>query len=104
MERQDVQQNVQEEEKQVTAYDVEMKKLEMEERKELEHKEFKERNKHKIRGLLLAFLTIASLFDYGFFKTLGIWILMLVGYGVGAWYDRDADFIRFLNNFLRRFR
>ena len=35
-------------EKQVTAYDVEMRKLDIKEKKEKECKEFKEKNKHKI--------------------------------------------------------
>lgn len=97
-------QNVKTEKKEITAYDVEMKKLEMQERRELENKEFKEKNKHKILGLFLAFLTIACLFDFGFFRTLGIWIVMLVGYGMGAWFDRDKNFLIFLRNMSRRLR
>lgn len=97
-------QNIKKETKQITAYDVEMKKLEMEERKELETKDFKKKNKGKIIGLLLAFLTIASLFDFGFFRTLGIWIVMLIGYGIGAWFDKDRNFLIFLRKVLRNLR
>lgn len=96
MEKQEIKKEQDQEQKQITAYDVEMKKLEIEERKELENKEFKKKNKNKIIGLVLAFLTLASLFDYGFFKTLGIWIVMLIGYGIGAWFDRDRSFLIFL--------
>lgn len=95
---------IKKEDRQITAYDLEMKKLEIEQRKELEYKAFKEKNKYKIRGLFLAFLTLASLFDFGFFRTLGIWILMLVGYGIGAWFDKDKNFLIFLRKFLRLFR
>lgn len=96
--------NVNAEKKETTAYDVEMKKLEMEERRELENKEFKRKNKNKILGLLLAFLTIACLFDFGFFRTLGIWVVMLIGYGVGAWYDRDRNFLIFIRNMAKRLK
>jgi uncharacterized membrane protein len=89
---------------QITAYDVEMKKLEMLEKKELENKQFKARNKYKIIGLLLAFLTVSSFIDFGFFKTIGIWIVMLIGYGLGARFDRDPKFIRFMARLSRKFK
>ena len=96
--------NVNAEKKETTAYDVEMKKLEMLEKKELENKQFKARNKYKIIGLLLAFLTVSSFIDFGFFKTIGIWIVMLIGYGVGAWYDRDRNFLIFIRNMAKRLK
>lgn len=92
------------EKKQTTAYDVELKKLEILEKKEEEVKQWKKDNKYKIIGLFLAFLTIASLFDFGFLKTLGIWFIMLIGYGLGAWFDRDRKFIIFIRNLIRKLR
>lgn len=89
--------------KEVTAYDIELKKLERLEKKEKEISEFKLKNKYKLIGLVLSFLTICSLMDYGFFKTIGIWIVMVVGYCVGAWFDRDPKFIKFIMDILRNY-
>lgn len=92
------------EEKQTTAYDVEMRKLDIRERKEEEAKKFKEENKYKLISLVLGILTIASLFDYGFFRTLGIWIVLGFCYCLGGWFDKDSKVVGFVVNLLRKFQ
>lgn len=91
-------------EQQTTAYDVEMRKLDIREKKEEEAKKFKQENKYKIISLLLGILTIASLFDYGFFRTLGIWIVLGFCYCLGGWFDKDSKVVGFVVNLLRKFQ
>lgn len=91
-------------EKQTTAYDVEMRKLDIREEKAKKADEFKKKNKYKLISLGLGILTILSLFDYGFFKTLGIWIVLGFCYLLGGWYDKDSKIIRFLMNLLNKFQ
>lgn len=89
-------------EKQVTAYDVEMRKLDIKEKKEC--KEFKEKNKHKIISLILGIATIGSLFDFGFFRTVGIWIVLGFCYCLGGWLDKDPKVIGFVISLLKKFQ
>lgn len=94
----------QEDKKQVSTYDVEMRKLDIKERKEEECKKFKEENKYKIISLILGIVTIGSLFDYGFFRTLGIWIVLGFCYCLGGWLDKDPKVIGFVVNLLKKFQ
>lgn len=91
-------------EKQLTTYDVEMRKLDIKEKKEEEYKKFKEENKNKIISLVLGVITIASLFDYGFFRTLGIWIVLGFCYCLGGWRDKDPKVKKFVVNLLKKFQ
>ena len=91
-------------EKQVSAYDVEMRKLDIREKKEKECKDFKEKNKHKIIALILGIVTIGSLFDYGFFRTLGIWIVLGFCYCLGGWLDKDPKVMSFVINLIKKFQ
>lgn len=91
-------------EKQTTIYDVEMRKLDIKEKKEEECRKFKEDNKYKLISLLLGILTIASLFDYGFFKTLGIWLVLGFCYLLGGWFDKDKKVVGFIIKILRKFQ
>lgn len=91
-------------EKQVTAYDVEMRKLDIKEKKEKECKEFKEKNKHKIISLILGIATIGSLFDFGFFRTVGIWIVLGFCYCLGGWLDKDPKVTGFVISLLKKFQ
>ncbi len=52
----------QENEKNVSTYDVEMRKLDIKERKEEECKKFKEENKYKIISLILGIVTMAWMY------------------------------------------
>ena len=91
-------------EKQITAYDVEMRKLDIREKKEEEAKKFKQENKYKLIFLVLCILTIASLFDYGFFRTLGIWIVLSFCYILGGWFDKDSKVVGFVVKLIRKFQ
>ena len=91
-------------EKTLTASDVEMRKLDIEEAKQKQRKLFRDKNKGKITGLALAVLTIASFSFFGFLKTLGIWIVMLVGYLIGAYVDRDPKIYKLLRLTIMHFK
>ena len=91
-------------EKQVSAYDVEMRKLDIKEEKEKECKEFKEKNKHKIISIILGIITIGCLFDYGFFRTLGIWIVLGFCYCLGGWLDKDPKVPSLVINLIKKFQ
>lgn len=79
-----------------TIYDVEMRKLDNKENNKRSFLAFYKRNRGKIIGLFLSLLTLICLFNFGFFRTLGIWIVMILGYIIGAYFDRDVRVLQFL--------
>lgn len=81
-----------------TVYDLEMRRMDREEDEKRKRQLFYRENKGKLIALALSLLTLFCLFNFGFFRTLGIWIVMVVGYSIGAYFDRDVKYI----NFLRR--
>lgn len=86
------------------AYDLAMKKIQIKLDKEEERKKRIKKNKGKITCLFLSFLTVASLLDYGFFTTLLIWIIMLIGYFAGSWIDKDPKVLKFLIRLIKKFQ
>lgn len=83
-------------EKNYTIYDLEIRRMEKEEASKRARWAFYKRHKGKIISLSLALLTLFCLFQFGFFKSLGIWVVMLIGYSIGAFFDRDLRYINFL--------
>lgn len=81
-------------------YDVEMRKLDIKERKRLSFLTFYKKNKGKVNSLILSLLTVICLFNFGFFKTLGIWVVMLIGYFIGAYFDRDVKALQIIRKIL----
>ncbi|MDO4593742.1 MAG: DUF2273 domain-containing protein [Tissierellia bacterium] len=80
-------------------YDVEMEKIK---RKDLRNEYFKKVlgiYKHRVIALLIALITSICLISLGFWRTLLIWIVMLIGYSIGAWYDKDRTFLKFIRRF-----
>lgn len=81
-------------------YDVEMRKLDIKERNRLSFLTFYKENKGKVNSLILSLLTVICLFNFGFFKTLGIWVVMLIGYFVGAYFDKDVKALQIIRRIL----
>ena len=81
-------------------YDVEMRKLDIKERKRLSFLTFYKKNKGKVNSLILSLLTVICLFNFGFFKTLGIWVVMLIGYFIGAYFDKDVKALQIIRKIL----
>ena len=81
-------------------YDVEMRKLDIKERKRLSFLTFYKENKGKVNSIILSLLTVICLFNFGFFKTLGIWVVMLIGYFIGAYFDRDVKALQIIRKIL----
>lgn len=77
-------------------YDVEMRKLDIKERKRLSFLTFYKKNKGKVNSIILSLLTVICLFNFGFFKTLGIWVVMLIGYFIGAYFDKDVKALQII--------
>ncbi|MDY6065608.1 MAG: DUF2273 domain-containing protein [Finegoldia sp.] len=75
---------------------VKMKKLDLREERNAKIKNFVGRNKNRIIALVLAVVTIICLLNFGFFRTLGIWVIMIVAYFIGAYLDRDPKVLNFL--------
>lgn len=90
-----------ENQKPVTVYDLEMRRMDKEEREKAKRLAFYRRNKAKLISLALSLITLFCLFNFGFFKTLGIWLVMVVGYSIGAYFDRDVRYINFLRRLFR---
>ena len=63
-----------------------------------------QKNKHKIISLILGIATIGSLFDFGFFRTVGIWIVLGFCYCLGGWLDKDPKVIGFVISLLKKFQ
>lgn len=80
--------------------DVEMRKLDMKEKSRASFLAFYRINKGKVNSLVLSFLTLICLFNFGFFKTLGIWVVMVIGYFIGAYFDRDVRVLQILRKIL----
>ncbi|WP_296112377.1 DUF2273 domain-containing protein [uncultured Anaerococcus sp.] len=80
--------------------DVEMRKLDIREKNKASFLTFYKKNKGKINSLILSLITIICLFKFGFFKTLGIWVVMVVGYVIGAYFDKDVRVIQFVRKIL----
>lgn len=80
--------------------DVEMRKLDIKEKNKASFLRFYKINKGKVNSLILSLLTVICLFNFGFFKTLGIWVVMLVGYFVGAYFDRDVRVLQIIRKIL----
>lgn len=80
--------------------DVEMRKLDIKEKNKASFLSFYKINKSKVNSLILSLLTVICLFNFGFFKTLGIWVVMLVGYFVGAYFDRDVRVLQIIRKIL----
>ncbi len=86
--------------KEPSMVDVEMRKLDIKEKNKSSFLAFYRVNKGKVNSLILSLLTIICLFNFGFFKTLGIWIVMLIGYFVGAYFDKDVRALQILRKIL----
>lgn len=84
-----------------TVYDLEMRRMDREEDEKRKRQLFYRENKGKLIALALSLLTLFCLFNFGFFRTLGIWIVMVVGYSIGAYFDRDVKYINFLRRLFR---
>ena len=84
-----------------TVYDLEMRRIDREEEEKRKRQLFYRENKGKLIALALSLLTLFCLFNFGFFRTLGIWIVMVVGYSIGAYFDRDVKYINFLRRLFR---
>lgn len=86
--------------KEPSMVDVEMRKLDIKEKNKASFLGFYKINKGKVNSLILSLLTVICLFNFGFFKTLGIWVVMLVGYFVGAYFDRDVRVLQIIRKIL----
>lgn len=84
-----------------TVYDLEMRRMDREEEEKRKRQLFYRENRGKLIALALSLLTLFCLFNFGFFRTLGIWIVMVVGYSIGAYFDRDVKYINFLRRLFR---
>ncbi|WP_299034688.1 DUF2273 domain-containing protein [uncultured Anaerococcus sp.] len=80
--------------------DVEMRKLDNKDRTRASFLKFYKVNKGKVNSLILSLLTVICLFNFGFFRTLGIWLVMLIGYFVGAYFDRDVRAMQIIRKIL----
>lgn len=80
--------------------DVEMRKLDIREKNKATLFKFYRTNKGKVNSLIISFLTLVCLFNFGFFKTLGIWVVMLIGYFIGAYFDRDVRVLQIIRKIL----
>ena len=89
-----------EEKKDYNIYDVEMRKLDIREKNRASFLSFYKKNKGKVNSLILSLLTLICLFNFGFFKTLGVWVLMLIGYFVGAYFDKDVRALQIIRKIL----
>lgn len=89
-----------EEKKDYNIYDVEMRKLDIREKNRASFLIFYKQNKGKVNSLLISLLTLICLFNFGFFKTLGIWVVMLIGYFVGAYFDKDVKALQIIRKIL----
>ncbi|MDO4663005.1 MAG: DUF2273 domain-containing protein [Tissierellia bacterium] len=78
-------------------YDVEMEKLRRKDLKKRDFRKFWGIYKHRVISLALALITAICLLSLGFWRTLLIWIVMLIGYAIGAWKDRDIKFLKFFS-------
>lgn len=88
------------EKKDYNIYDVEMRKLDIRERNRASFLNFYKKNKGKVNSISLSILTLIFLFNFGFFKTLGIWVVMLVGYFIGAYFDKDVKALQIIRKIL----
>lgn len=88
------------EKKDYNIYDVEMRKLDIRERNRASFLNFYKKNKGKVNSILISILTLIFLFNFGFFKTLGIWVVMLVGYFIGAYFDKDVKALQIIRKIL----
>lgn len=88
------------EKKDYNIYDVEMRKLDIRERNRASFLNFYKENKGKVNSILLSILTLICLFNFGFFKTLGVWVVMLVGYFIGAYFDKDVKALQIIRKIL----
>lgn len=80
--------------------DVEMRKLDIREKNKATLLKFYRTNKGKVNSLIISFLTLVCLFNFGFFKTLGIWVVMIIGYLVGAYFDNDVRVLQVIRKIL----
>ena len=80
--------------------DVEMRKLDIREKNKATLFKFYRTNKGKVNSLIISFLTLVCLFNFGFFKTLGIWVVMIIGYLVGAYFDKDVRVLQVISKIL----
>ena len=80
--------------------DVEMRKLDMREKNKASFLSFYRKNKGKVNSVILSFLTLVCLFNFGFFKTLGIWVVMVIGYFIGAYLDKDIRILQIIRKIL----
>lgn len=88
------------EKKDYNIYDVEMRKLDIREKNRASFLNFYKKNKGKVNSISLSILTLIFLFNFGFFKTLGIWVVMLVGYFIGAYFDKDVKALQIIRKIL----
>lgn len=88
------------EKKDYNIYDVEMRKLDIRERNRASFLNFYKENKGKVNSILISILTLIFLFNFGFFKTLGVWVVMLVGYFIGAYFDKDVKALQIIRKIL----
>lgn len=61
---------------------------------------FLHRNKYACYGVLIAFLLAVMIIAVGFGYTLMMVFFLAIGWGIGAWRDRNPLLLRLLNRFL----
>lgn len=88
------------EKKDYNIYDVEMRKLDIREKNRASFLNFYKENKGKVNSISLSILTLIFLFNFGFFKTMGVWVVMLVGYFIGAYFDKDVKALQIIRKIL----
>lgn len=85
----------------LTIYDLEKLKMDRKELVRQKRLAFYKMNKGKLIGSGLGLCTLICLFNFGFFRTLGIWLLMTISYTIGAYFDRDVRYINFVRRLFR---
>lgn len=65
-------------------------------------KRFNKNNKYAVIGLIIGVITAILFITVGFFETLLILLLALIGYLIGAYKDNNPHVINWLEKLLRR--
>lgn len=93
--------NKEENTKNFTVYDLEMRRMDKEEAEKEKRLAFYRKNKAKLISSALGLIFLFCLFNFGFFRTMGIILVMFIAYTIGAYFDRDYQYINFLKSLFR---
>ncbi len=85
-------------------YNLEIEKLQLKEKRREDRRLRYKKNANKVRAFIISLIIVILLFNFGFFRTLGISIVFFIGYLIGGYYDGNRVATLIVAKILQQFK